>query len=318
VTFAFAGDLQFAEQLDTDPGSISSGTPLATQLAADPTGVLAPVAPILANADLAMLNVETTITTRGDPIEGENYHFRSPAATFDALKAAGVDVVNMANNHSLDYGPVGEQDTLDAIAASGLPVVGIGHNADEAYKPFRTVIHGQRIGILGALDWSEPALTTYRMATDLNPGVAMSIDRMRIVAAVRALRPQVDTLIVFMHWGVEETHCASPEQEELANMLIAAGADIIVGSHAHRVFGAGRLGDAFVAYGLGNFVYFREDGESGRSGILTLTATGRHVDTYDWIPARIRHGIAIPQTGAAASVDHQEWVNRRTCSGLTP
>ena len=319
VTFAFAGDVQFPDVQDTDPGVTSTGLPvLADQLMADPTGVLAPITPVLSGADIAMVNLETAITERGEPVAGKVYHFRSPATAFTALKSAGVDVVNMANNHALDYGPVGMQDTFDAIAASKFPVIGIGHNAAEAFKPYRTVVKGQRIAIVSAVDWLEPALVPAWTATDTQAGLAFSIDPTRLVAAVRAVRPDVDTLVVFLHWGTEETFCASSEQEDLADTLIEAGADIVVGSHAHRVFGAGRRGAAFVAYGLGNFVYFREDGESGRSGVLLLTATGREVDTYSWVPTRITHGIPIPQTGAAAGADIAEWEKRRTCSGLSP
>ena len=319
VTFAFAGDVQFPDVQDTDPGVTSTGLPvLADQLKADPTGVLAPITPVLSGADIAMVNLETAITERGDPVAGKVYHFRSPATAFTALKSAGVDVVNMANNHALDYGPVGMQDTFDAIAASKFPVIGIGHNAAEAFKPYRTVVKGQRIAIVSAVDWLEPALVPAWTATDTQAGLAFSIDPTRLVAAVRAVRPDVDTLVVFLHWGTEETFCASSEQEDLADTLIEAGADIVVGSHAHRVFGAGRRGAAFVAYGLGNFVYFREDGESGRSGVLLLTATGREVDTYSWVPTRIMHGIPIPQTGGAAAADIAEWEKRRTCSGLSP
>jgi poly-gamma-glutamate synthesis protein (capsule biosynthesis protein) len=224
----------------------------------------------------------------------------------------------MANNHALDYGPVGMQDTFDAIAKSKLPVIGIGHDAAEAYKPYRTVIKGQRIAIFSALDWLEPDLIAAWSATDTQPGLAFSIDRTRLVAAVAAARPAVDTLVVFLHWGTEETHCASSEQEDLAHALLAAGADIVVGSHAHRVFGAGKVGSSLVAYGLGNFVYWREDGESGRSGVLQVTATGREVDAYSWVPARITGGIPVPETGDAAAADIAEWEDRRTCSGLAP
>jgi poly-gamma-glutamate synthesis protein (capsule biosynthesis protein) len=210
------------------------------------------------------------------------------------------------------------QDTFDAIVTSQFPVIGLGHDAAEAYRPYRTEIRGQRIAILGALDWLEPALIPGWSATETQAGIAMSIDRTRLLAAVRAVRPEVDTLVVFMHWGIEETHCASPEQDDLAKALIAAGADIILGSHEHREFGAGRVGTALVAYGLGNFVYWREDGESGRSGVLQVTATGREIDAYSWVPARITHGIPIPQTGSAAAADIAEWEHRRTCSGLSP
>ena len=319
VTFAFAGDTQFIDQQDTEPGATSTGLPvLSDQLQADPTHVLAPIEPVLSSADLAMVNLETAITVRGEPVAGKNFHFRSPAASFVALRAAGVDVVNMANNHALDYGPVGIQDTFDAIKSSKFPVIGIGHNAAEAYRPYRTVIKGQRIAILGALDWLEPALIPAWSATETQPGVAFSIDRTRLAAAVRAVRPEVDTLIVFLHWGTELTHCASREQQDLAQTLLAAGADISVGSHAHRVFGAGLVGTSLVAYGLGNFTYWREDGESGRSGVLRVTATGREVNTYSWIPARITRGIPVLVSGNAAATDITEWEHRRTCSGLSP
>jgi poly-gamma-glutamate synthesis protein (capsule biosynthesis protein) len=265
-----------------------------------------------------MVNLETAITTRGEPVAGKNYHFRSSPAAFRALEAAGVDVVNMANNHALDYGPVGLQVTFAAIAKTKLAVTGIGHDAAEAYRPYRTVIKGQRIAIFSALDWLEPALIPAWSATDTQPGLAFSIDRTRLVAAVSAVRPEVDTLVVFLHWGTEETSCASPEQEDLARVLLGAGADVVVGSHAHRVFGAGKVGPSLVAYGLGNLVYWREDGESGRSGVLQVTVTGREVDAYSWVPARITGGIPVPETGVAASADIAEWQHRRDCSGLAP
>ena len=318
MTFAFAGDVHFPEVQDTEPGAVSTGPPLKEQLEADPTGVLSAVAPVLSGADVTVVNLETAITDRGAPVDGKKYHFRSPATSFAALTAAGVDVVNMANNHALDYGPEGMQDTFDAIASSKLAVIGIGHDAAEAYKPYRTTVNGQRIAVVSALDWLEPGLVDAWSATETQPGLAFSIDHTRLVAAVQAVRPDVDTLVVFLHWGTEETWCASPEQEDLAQTLIDAGADLVVGSHAHRVFGAGRRGTAFVAYGLGNFVYWREDGESGRSGVLLVTATGREVDSYSWVPARITHGVPVPQTGADADADIAEWSNRRSCSGLAP
>lgn len=317
VTFAFAGDVHFPDRWDTEGGAVYTGVPvLRDRLKSDPTKVLAPIASVLAGADLTMVNLETAITERGEPVTGKNFHFRSPAESFVALRAAGVDVVNMANNHALDYGPIGMEDTFDAIAASKLPVVGIGHDVTEAYRPYRTVVKGQRIAVFGALDWLEPALVARWSATDTQPGLAFSIDRARLLAGISEVRPEVDTLVTFLHWGIEETHCSSPEQQTLAHALLGAGADIVVGSHAHRVFGAGRVGRSLVGYGLGNFVYWREDGESGRSGVLLVEATGRHVDSYSWVPARITHGVPVPQMGAAAAADLADWEHRRSCSGL--
>jgi len=319
VTFAFGGDVQFPDEWYTEPGVPGPDAPtLAQQLQADPQHVLDPLAPVLSGADLAVVNLETAITDRGEPVAGKNYHFRSSASAFTALKAAGVDVVSMANNHALDYGPVGMQDTFDAITRAKMPVIGIGHDAAEAFKPFRTVVHGQRIAIFSAVDWLEPALVDSWSATDTQAGLAFTIDRTRLLAAVQAVRPDVDTLVVFLHWGTEDTWCASPEQGDLATALLGAGADLVVGSHTHRVFGAGKVGTSLVAYGLGNLVYFREDGESGRSGVLLATVTGREVDDYSWVPARITNGVAVPEQGDAAAADLAEWNHRRVCSGLAP
>src|SRR4029077_9617653 len=131
---------------------------LAAQLAADPEHVLDPIKPVLSGADITVVNLETAITERGEPVVGKNYHFRSSPDAFTALRSAGVDVVSMANNHVLDYGPVGMQDTFDAIAHAKVPVIGIGKNAAEAFTPFRTTVHGQRIAVVSALDWLEPNL----------------------------------------------------------------------------------------------------------------------------------------------------------------
>lgn len=191
---------------------------------------------------------------------------------------------------ALDYGSAGLRDTFGAIATSRFPVVGVGRNADEAFRPYLTTIKSQRIGVLSALDWLEPSLIPSWTATATRPGLATAFDPARLVAAVRATRPQVDTLVVFLHWSTEQDSCADDEQRTLARTLAAAGADVIVGAHTHRVQGAGRLGNTFVAYGLGNFTWWREDGESGRSGVLRVTATGRRVDAYSWVPARIRRG----------------------------
>src|SRR5262249_45576188 len=157
---------------DTEDGPPPSAPPLAQRVRSDPQHVLDAITPVLSDADLTMVNLETAITDAGEPVAGKNYHFRSPAASFDALKAAGVDVVNMPNNHALDYGPSGLQDTLRAIAAAKLPVTGIGANVTEAYRPFRTTIKGQRVAIVSATDWLEPALVDAWSATETQPGLA--------------------------------------------------------------------------------------------------------------------------------------------------
>jgi hypothetical protein len=306
VTFAFGGDVHFE-------GGIRS------KLDSDPGGMFAPIAPELMAVDVAVVNLETAITERGRP-EAKEFNFRAPARALDALKAAGVDVVTMANNHGIDYGPDGLADSLAAKAAAPVGVVGIGANATEAYAPWRTEVHGQRIAVIGASDVIDGALIPRWTATDAQAGIASAkgSDQLRLVGAVMAARTDSDTVVVDVHWGEEGTECPTPRQEELAQSLVDAGADIVVGSHSHRVETAGRLGAALVDYGLGNFVFYNESGTSGVSGVLAVTATGRDIDAYAWKPARIRGGIPTPLTGPAADQDIAAFDARRTCTNLTP
>jgi poly-gamma-glutamate synthesis protein (capsule biosynthesis protein) len=303
VTFAFGGDVHFEGGIRWRLNS--------------PSAALTAVAPLLADADIAMVNLETAITERGTPAS-KAYNFRAPASAFGALRSAGVDVTTMANNHGIDYGSVGLADSLAAKATAGIPVLGIGADANEAYAPWRTTVRGQRIAVLAATDVLDDWLITAWTATDAQGGLASAkgTDQARLEAAVRAARRGTDTVVVYLHWGAEGTTCPTPRQRQLADALVAAGADIVVGSHAHRVQGGGRLGSAFVDYGLGNFVFYNEAGESGRTGVLRVTATGREITASAWVPARISGGLPRALGEPGRSADLAEFANRRACAGL--
>jgi poly-gamma-glutamate synthesis protein (capsule biosynthesis protein) len=306
VTFAFGGDVHFEGHLRT-------------KLDENPAGMFAAIAPELSAADVAIVNLETAITEGGTPAD-KQYNFRAPASAFEALRVAGVDVVSMANNHGVDYSAAGLADTLAAKAATPLRVVGIGANAGEAYAPTRLAVKGQRIAVFGASDVIDDWLIGPWTATDAQAGIASTkgADQQRMVDAVRAARRDSDTIVVYLHWGAEGNDCPSPRQRELARAMVDAGADILVGSHTHRVMSAGRLGNALVGYGLGNFVFYNESGPSGNSGVLTATATGREIDAYAWKPARIRDGIPTLLTGDAAAAELAGFEGRRGCTDLSP
>lgn len=303
ITLAFAGDVAFVggarRVLDRDP-----------------TVVLAPIAGTLAGADLAVVNLETAVTERGTPVPDKAVTFRAPATVFDALRAGGVDVASMANNHGVDYGDVGLADSLDAARRAAFPVIGIGRNAAEAYAPFTTVVRGQRVGVIAATQVIDDELIEDWTATDSHPGLASAKNVNRLVAAVTAARPTVETLVVFLHWGVELDLCPTKDQRGLAQRLVAAGADVVVGGHAHRQQGAGRLGDGFIAYGLGNFVFHSQSVAGSTSGVLVLTMSGRHTDRYAWVPARIRGGQPIPLEGPEATAAVDAWRQLRDCTDL--
>jgi hypothetical protein len=303
VTLAFGGDVHFE-------GAVGS------RLAANPATALGPVAGVLRRADLAVVNLETAITERGTPAAKE-FTFRAPPSALTALKAAGVDVATMANNHGQDFGVVGLRDSLAAASRAKLPVIGIGRDADEAFRPYRVTVKGQRIAVLGATQVLDSNLAAAWTAGDGKPGMASAYEEERLLAAVRAARAEADTVVVDLHWGRELVNCPIDRQRALAPKLVAAGADVVVGSHAHILLGGGYLRGAYVHYGLGNFVFYSRGGLTAQSGVLLLTMRGRAVAGSRWVPAVISGGIPIPLQGAAATRAVTSWQSLRRCTGLS-
>ncbi|WP_327088161.1 CapA family protein [Nonomuraea sp. NBC_01738] len=299
-TIAFGGDVHFEGGLRA-------------RLDNNPRTAFGPIARVLSRADLAMVNLETAITTGGDRAPGKQYAFRAPVTAFNAIKAAGVDVVTMANNHGMDYMQSGLRDSLAAIRRSKFPVVGIGRNATAAYAPWRTTINGNKVAILGATQVLDAEFINAWTATDAQGGLASAKNEQRMIQAVRNARKGADTVIVYLHWGTELQTCPNPAQRALAPKLVRAGADVIVGGHAHVLLGSGYLGRSYVNYGLGNFLWYG----NSPSGVLTLTIKGRKVLKDQWTPASIQGGTPIPLTGAARDQGVTSWKALRSCTGLS-
>jgi poly-gamma-glutamate synthesis protein (capsule biosynthesis protein) len=304
VVLAFGGDVHFEGVLES-------------KLAARASGVLAPIETVFRQADLVVVNLETAVTTGGSPAAKE-FVFRAPATAFAALRGGGVDVASMANNHGLDYGVEGLRDSLAAAKRYRFPVVGIGLDDAQAYRPFRRTVNGQRIAVIGATQVLDDHLISAWTAGRSKPGLASAKDVPRLVQAVRDARRTSDTVVVFLHWGIELEQCPSSNQRALAKRLVAAGADVIVGGHAHRVQGAGRMGSALVGYGLGNFVWYGTSELSTRTGVLLVTVEARRVVGYRWVPARIVDGVPRPLTGSERRGELASWRALRGCTGLRP
>jgi poly-gamma-glutamate capsule biosynthesis protein CapA/YwtB (metallophosphatase superfamily) len=304
VVLAFGGDVHFEGVLES-------------RLAAEADGTLDPIEPVFRSADLAVVNLETAVTN-GGAAASKLFTFRAPATAFAALRGGGVDVASMANNHGLDYGVEGLRDSLAAAKRYDFPVVGIGLNAKQAYRPFRRTINGQRIAVIGATQVLDDHLISTWTAGPRKPGLASAKDVPRLVQEVRAARKTSDTVVVYLHWGVELEQCPSSDQRALAKVLVAAGADVVVGGHAHRLQGAGRMADALVGYGLGNFVWYGTSELSTQTGVLLVTVDGRRVVGYSWVPARIVDGVPRPLAGAERRSEVSSWRALRGCTGLRP
>lgn len=302
---AFAGDVHFAGRVGT-------------RLAHDPADVFGAAAPGLRRADLTMVNLETAITTGGIK-QPKEFTFRAPPTAFTALRAAGIDVATMANNHGADYGAPGLRDSLAAIHRSGFPVVGIGSNAAEAYAPYRTTLHGVRVAIIAADQVQDETTLRLFSAGPSTPGVANAYSP-QLTDAVRRARDAGYLVVVYVHWGIEYHSCPSSDQIDLAGRLARAGATAVIGTHAHVLQGAGwRRDGTYVAYGLGNYLWWMSFGNNqDDNGVLTLTLRHGAVVADSFSPAHLdASGVPVPAVGAAAQRIDAEWQTDRRCAGLS-
>jgi hypothetical protein len=309
VTLAFAGDVHFQIQV--------------AALLDDPRG-LGPISRALSDADVTMLNLESAITERGswDPKSLERpedrYWFRAPARALDVLADAGVDVVTVANNHGADLGTVGLQDTLLAARNAPLAVIGVGQDRAHAFAPYRVRVHGTDLAFLAAdaspLESTSPTWSAGRRT----PGLAAAREPrpQTLLRAVRRADRDADVVVVYLHWGRDMQACPTSSQRITARALADAGADVIVGSHAHVPLGSGWQQDTYVNYGLGNFVWYTDS--SPDTGVLRLRLVDGQVASDRWTPARIGPlgGSPRPLSGDARRRALADWEVRRCCAGL--
>ncbi|WP_017590776.1 CapA family protein [Nocardiopsis ganjiahuensis] len=303
-TVAFGGDVMFEGML--------------LPRLADPATALDPISEQLSAADLAMVNLETAVTEGGTPIPGKDFVFRAPSSALEALDSAGVDVATLANNHGMDYGEDGLLDTLDNGDASPVALVGAGRGADEAYTPHVAEVNGQSVAMFGATDVLDDHLIPEWTAGEGKPGLATTKYEMkdRMLSAVSDAAAEHDNVVVFLHWGLEGSHCPLPHAPQLADELVEAGATAVVGGHAHVLSPGGFQGDAYVHYGLSNFVFYNFSGPTAETGVLTLTFDRGSVLEADWAPAQIQGGVPVPYEGEAADQARQTWVDMRQECGL--
>ena len=277
VTLAFVGDVLLGE---------SVGEALARN------GFDYPYAHVkerLQAADFAAANLETAVTARELEKPGaKTYEFRSDPDALPAFKEAGFDLVNLANNHTLDFGEVGLLDTMKHLDESELLHVGAGETADDAFAPAYIEKNGLRIAILGFTRVIPDG--AWRAGTK-KPGLADSYNYTRPVEEIEKASKEADLVVVLTHWGDERVQEPHPqEQVELGRRFIDAGADLIVGSHPHVLQGFERYGDGWIAYSLGNFIFTKSkdpltyeaailEAECGAGGDCSLKLTPYWADT---------------------------------------
>jgi poly-gamma-glutamate capsule biosynthesis protein CapA/YwtB (metallophosphatase superfamily) len=237
----------------------------------------------LRGADVAFGNLECAVSTRGAPVP-KQYNFRGRPAALKAMSTfAGFDVLNLANNHTGDYGTQALLDTVRNVRRFGMRAVGAGGSLGSAAEPRVITRLGLRIAFVGfsnllpAAFYAGPNTAGTQPAT---PGL--------IAAGVRRARRRADVVVATFHWGVERATTENARQRAFAHTALQAGADAVIGAHPHVLQPIRRAGPRrLVAYSLGNFVFGASSGATARTGILRLELSASGVEGHRLAPAVI-------------------------------
>jgi poly-gamma-glutamate synthesis protein (capsule biosynthesis protein) len=241
------------------------------------------VAPALRAADIAFGNLECSVSNRGAPVP-KQYTFRGRPRLLRTLRQfAGFDVVNLANNHVGDYGPLATADTIRHVRQAGLVGVGAGFNATGARRPRVVERLGLRVVFVGFSDIGPYTFAAGRRT----PGTRLASPE-NVRADIRAARRRGDVVVATFHWGVERDARPSARQVTLGRAALSAGADVVIGAHPHVLQPIVRPSrHRVIAYSLGNFVWSAGSAPTASTGMLKVSLSTRGVEGVVFTPARI-------------------------------
>lgn len=205
----------------------------------------------LIKLDIFMINNEFTYSDRGTPTANKLYTFRADKERVDVLKQLGTDIVLLANNHIFDYGEDAFLDTLQVLDDAKISYVGAGNNLDEACQPCYFDFDGVKIAYVAATK-AEKNILTPQAEID-SPGVLRCYDPELFLQVIEEASDYADYVIASVHFGTEYECMADDSQRDLAYRMIDAGADAVIGSHAHVLQGMEYYQDKPIVYNLGNF-----------------------------------------------------------------
>lgn len=256
--------------------------------------LFAGIKPVIEAADLAICHMEVPLATADGPFEGYPL-FYAPPEVATAVAATGYDTCSTASNHTLDHGAEGVTTTLDTLDAAKIGHTGSARTEQEAGSPLVREVNGVKVGQVSftfGLNQGTEAPEPW-MVNEL------SVDAV-IDAARKARAAGAEVVIASLHWGIENQQEPTDDQREMAKQILADPAvDLIVGHHAHVVQPFEKIGDKWVAYGLGNSVAKHEEPrgttEEGVIARFTFTKSdvGWRVSKAEYIPTLVDLGPPI-------------------------
>lgn len=297
IVLTFAGDINLDE----------NSKPVA-KYDAERKGILGGIAKELVDemrgADLMMLNNEFPYSLRGVKTPDKSYTFRADPKRVQILEEMGVDIVSLANNHALDYGPDALEDTFTTLEEAGIEYVGAGRNMDRAKAPIYFTVKGKKIAFIAAsrvifaMDW---------YATDTRLGMVGTYDPAIILESVKEAKENSDYVIIYVHWGVERQDTPEKYQRTLAKQYIDAGADAVIGCHPHVMQGFEFYKGKPIAYSLGNYWF---NNTTREAGLLKLYLEPNDTVRVQFLPTMGSKAYTYPITEASDRKKYFEYLEK--------
>jgi poly-gamma-glutamate synthesis protein (capsule biosynthesis protein) len=249
-------------------------------------------APLLRQADLAVGNLEGSVADRAETTKGR-WSQRMSSASLQGLVRAGIDAVSLANNHVHDCGDAGVRETIAHLDRAGIASFGAGASARQARAPRIVEARGLRVALLGGVstsmlldpDWlDDPAMIARRRRTILteltHAGNAIEMGSHlhtpeTLAEDVAAARKEADLVVVSLHMGVIHHRPPYVDQVQLAEAAAGAGADLVVGHHAHLWQPVALVGRTPVIYGVGNHAFGFDDRKADEGLIVRAVVSTR-------------------------------------------
>jgi poly-gamma-glutamate synthesis protein (capsule biosynthesis protein) len=296
----------------------------------DPAAAFALMAPLLRGADLRVANCEVALSNRGLPQHAKHEVLHSSPEMIAGLVAAGFDVVSLANNHTMDYGPEALLETIERLGQHGIACCGAGADDAAAWRPAVVERRGLRVGFVACASESylgyaahpaKPGIAVIRRDALYGPQGVNPDDLKRLAKSLRAARRAAHVVVFCCHWGLSQSRALTVSQRAIARAALRAGAHLVLGHHPHVLQGVQVAGRRAVCFSLGNFVFDLPPpflGPATRETMLVLARMDRAgVSALAFHPARI-NAAGQPEPLAPRSKDFAEAVARmrRMCTPL--
>lgn len=271
VVFIFGGDVMLSRQVNSRMVKYD-----------DYTWPFLKIADFLQSADLTMINLESPfINTKDYFVPTGSFMFKADPRAIEGLLLAGIDLVSLANNHSLNQGRIGLQESFSILNEAGIQYIGAGNNEIEARQAEISEINGEHFAFLAYAYPDDNSVAINNQAGIAN----MDINKMQ--ADVKRLKEDGKIVIVNMHAGIEYVTEPNWQQTNFARAAIEAGAEAVIGHHPHWPQAFEIYQDKPIIYSLGNLVFDQMWSLETRQGLLAKLIWQDGWEKIQLIPVKI-------------------------------